>query len=311
MKIWRGLGEVPAGTRACATIGVFDGVHRGHQALMRETVAGARRHGAMPVAVTFDRHPLEVIAPDKAPRLLSTLEQRAREMAACGIEAMLVLTFDDTFRHRSPEDFVQRVVVDTLGCAQVVVGANFRFGHKQSGTTETLRELGERYGFEVTVVELQEGVGEVVSSNLIRQHLREGLVELAAEELGHPFTLAGVVEHGAKRGRDLGFPTANLHVAERALLPRLGVYAGVLLWGGKRFPCVMNVGMNPTFGDRDLPIVEAYVLDFSSDLYGENVELEFIGRLRDELRFVSVDALVAQMKQDVADARALLDGREN
>jgi riboflavin kinase/FMN adenylyltransferase len=307
VTIWRGLGEVPRGTTSVATIGVFDGVHRGHQALMRATAEAAGRRGVQPVAVTFDRHPLDVIAPERAPRALSTLEQRARWMHECGIDAVLVLTFDDTFRHRTPEEFIRRVIVDTLGCAEVIVGANFRFGYKQAGTIETLQDLGARDDFEVTVVGLQTDGDETLSSNLIRQHLREGLVERAATELGHPYALAGVVEHGAKRGRDLGFPTANLRPAERALLPRLGVYAGTMRWAGAVHPCVVNVGMNPTFGDRDTPIVEAFVIGLDADLYGEYVEIEFKHRLRDELRFDSVDALVKQMHDDVARARELLD----
>jgi riboflavin kinase/FMN adenylyltransferase len=305
--IWRGLEEVPPGTRAAVTIGVFDGVHRGHQALMRKVVEQAERDGATPVVVTFDRHPMEVVAPERAPMLLSTLEQRARAMGAVGIEAVIVLKFDEEFRTWSPEEFVRRVLVDGLGCVHVVVGANFKFGHNQSGTIETLSDLSHAYGFGVTIFALQmEGEDEVVSSSLIRRHVAEGRVERVAEELDRPYTVEGVVEHGAKRGRDLGFPTANLRVPERILLPRLGVYAGWMRWRGARYPVVMNVGVNPTFGDRETPILEVHVLDFDENLYDETVEIDFTHRLRDEMKFEGAEPLVRQMRDDVKRARELL-----
>ncbi|MFN2615373.1 MAG: bifunctional riboflavin kinase/FAD synthetase [Actinomycetota bacterium] len=309
IALWQGLNAVPDGVRAAVTIGVFDGVHRGHQALMREVLQRARENDAIPVVVTFDRHPLSVIAPDKEPAVITTLRQRARAMGDVGIGAILVLRFDDELRHLSAEDFVKRVLVDTLGCVHAVVGANFRFGFQQQGTIETLSDLGAKYGFGVTIFALQTARTEdVVSSSLIRRHIAEGKVEEAAAELTRPFRLEGYVEHGAGRGKTLGFPTANLRIPGRMLLPRLGVYAGWLDVDGARLPAVINVGLNPTFGDRDTPIVEAYALDFDGDLYGKVVELEFTHRLRDEMKFESADALVEQIKQDVARGRALLTG---
>ena len=307
LALWQGLGAVPDGTRAAVTIGVFDGVHKGHQALMRDVVERAREHDAVPVVVTFDRHPLEVIAPGKEPALITTLRQRARAMEEVGIAAVLVLRFDDELRHLSAEDFVRQVLVERLGCVHAVVGANFRFGYQQQGTIETLNDLGKKYGFGVTIFALEPaGSDDVVSSSLIRRHIAEGRVEEAAEELTRPFRLEGFVEKGAGRGKGLGFPTANLRLPQKMLLPRIGVYAGWLVVDERRLPAVINVGVNPTFGDRETPIVEAHVLDFDDDLYGKVVEVEFTHRLRDELRFPDATALVEQIKADVVKGRELL-----
>lgn len=308
INIYRGLDEVPAGFGPSAvTIGVFDGIHRGHQALMRTVVQQARAHDARSVVVTFDRHPLEVIAPGREPAMLTTLPQRARLMEALGIDALIVLPFDEGLRLMPAEDFVRDVLVEMLGCVHVVVGANFRFGHNQAGTIETLTDLGHAYGFDTTIFALQMGGEEqVVSSSLIRRHIAEGLVERVAEELDRPFRIEGVVEHGAGRGKGLGVPTANLRTDPRLLLPKLGVYAGWLWWKGRRYPAVTNVGVNPTFGDRTTPVVETHVMEFDQDLYGEVVELEFTHRLRDERRFAGIEELKAQMRADIAEAAGLL-----
>lgn len=303
-----GLGDVPPGLRpTVVSIGVFDGVHRGHQALMRTVIEKAAELEATPVVVTFNRHPLAVIAPGSEPPLITTISQRARVMGAVGIMALVVLEFDDAMRHMSPEQFVRTVLVDGLGCMHVVVGANFRFGHQQAGTIETLTDLGAKFGFGVTIFALQLDRGdEVVSSSLIREHIADGDMEQVAEELDRPYVLEGTVEHGSNRGHDLGFPTANLAVHDHMILPKLGVYVGWMRWKEDRYPAVMNVGLNPTFGDRDTPIVEAYIIDFDEDLYGETIEIEFTHRLRDELRFTNVDDLVQQMRADVEEGRRLL-----
>ena len=306
--LYRGLDEVPPGIRpTVVSIGVFDGVHRGHQALMRTVIEKAAELNATPVVVTFSRHPLAVIAPGSEPPLITTLGQRARVMGEVGIKALVILEFDDAMRHMSPEEFVRAVLVDGLGCAHVVVGANFRFGHQQAGTIETLSDLGVKFGFGVTIFALQMDRGdEVVSSSLIRKHIAEGDMQQVAEEMDRPYVLEGTVEHGSARGHDLGFPTANLAVHDRMILPKLGVYAGWMRWNGERFPAVVNVGLNPTFGDRDTPIVEAFIIDFDQDLYDQTVEIEFTHRLRDELRFTNVDDLVTQMRADVEQGRRLL-----
>lgn len=309
MNVYRSLAEVPATIKPTAlTIGVFDGVHRGHQALMRTVVERASEHGATPVVVTFDRHPLEVIAPGKEPPLLTTLDQRAHAMADVGIQALVVLPFDDALRHLAPEDFVREILVERLGAIHVVIGANFRFGHLQAGTIETLSDLGHRFGFETSIFALQMGEDEIVSSSMIRRHLAAGEVEKVAEELTRPFTLTGSVERGASRGKGLGFPTANLKIPARMLLPAIGVYAGWTVIGDVRYAVATNVGVNPTFGDRTEPIVEVHIIDFEGDLYGQTLEVAFTHRLRNEMRFDSVDDLVTQMKSDVERARALARG---
>jgi riboflavin kinase/FMN adenylyltransferase len=307
MNVAYGLGQLPPDVKpSVCTIGVFDGVHKGHQKLMGRVVEEAGARAATPVVVTFDRHPLELIAPGKEPPLITTPRQRAEAMGALGIEQLLILQFDDALRHLSPEDFVQRVLIDALGVTHVVVGRNFRFGHQHAGTVETLASLGEHHGYTVEVVELIGDEDGVVSSTLIRKQIAEGEVEVVAEELGRPFRIEGHVEPGAHRGKGLGFPTANLRVAPRILLPKLGVYAGWLTWKGQRYPTVVNVGLNPTFEDRSTPIVEAHVIDFDGDLYGEVVSVEFTHRLRDELKFESADALIEAIEDDVRRARDLL-----
>lgn len=310
MKVANGLRALPAAVKpSVCTIGVFDGVHKGHQILIRRVLDEARRRGATPVVVTFDRHPLELIAPGKEPPLITTPRQRAEAMAEIGIEVLLILTFDDALRRLEPEEFVRKVLIDALGCKHLVIGRNFRFGHQHAGTVDTLQKLGSKVGFTVDIVDLLTGEREgekVVSSTLIRQQISAGQVEVVAEELGRPFRIEGYVEHGANRGKKLGFPTANLRVPDKILLPKIGVYAGWMRWKGERYPTVVNVGLNPTFEDRTAPIVEAYVIDFDRDLYGEVVSIEFTHHLRDELKFDSVDALVAKIREDVGQARRLL-----
>ncbi|MCA1833082.1 MAG: bifunctional riboflavin kinase/FAD synthetase [Actinomycetota bacterium] len=306
MKVARGLKDLPKDVKpSVCTVGVFDGVHKGHQALMGQVLKEAQTKKGTPVVVTFDRHPLELIAPGKEPPIITTPRQRAEAMESLGIEVLLILKFDDALRHLSPEDFVQKVLIDALGCVHVVVGKNFRFGHQHAGTVETLQELGKTDGFTVEIFDLV-GDDEVVSSTLIRRQIAEGNVEVAAQELGRPFRIEGHVEHGAKRGKGLGFPTANLRVPDKFILPKIGVYAGWLRWKGRRYPTVVNVGLNPTFEDRTSPIVEAYVLDFDRDLYGEVVGVEFTHHLRDELKFDDVEDLKKAIGNDVKRARELL-----
>lgn len=306
MRVARGIADLPPDVKpSVATIGVFDAVHRGHQALMRELVAKARETGATPVVVTFDRHPREVTSPGSEPPMVTTLEQRAVEIERAGIGVLLVLPFDDHLRHLTPEEFVRRILADALGVVHVVSGANFRFGYQGAGTVETLRELGDRFGFGVTLFGLIADE-DPLSSTLVRTHVANGDVEKAAEELGRPFRLRGVVEHGAGRGKGLGIPTANLRTDPRALIPRVGVYAGWVLVGEARIPAAINVGFNPTFEDRSAPIVEAHLLDYEGELYGMTIEVEFTRRLRDELKFSGSEELMRQVETDIEQVRTLL-----
>ncbi len=309
MRTVQGLGGLPDDVKpSVATVGVFDGVHVGHQMLIGKVVDEARARGATPVVVTFDRHPLELLSPPDAPPLITTLRQRAEVFESLGVDVLLVLRFDDKFRHYPAEHFIEAVLVKALGAVHLVVGANFRFGHGGTGTVDMLVELGKKLGFTVDVFSLlgEEKGQQAVSSSLIRKQLADGEVERVAEELGRPFRLEGHVVKGAGRGRKLGIPTANLDVPDKVILPKVGVYAGYLEWKGDRHPAVINVGYNPTFEERDRPIVEVHALEFEADLYGRVIGVEFTHHLRDELKFDSAEALMEEIRRDIARARELL-----
>jgi riboflavin kinase / FMN adenylyltransferase len=309
MKTIQGLTGLPPDVGpSVATVGVFDGVHVGHQMLIRKVVDEARARDASSVVVTFDRHPLELLSPKDAPQLITTLRQRAEVFDELGVDLLLVLRFDDKFRRFPAEHFIERVLVEALGVVHLVVGANFRFGHGGTGSVEMLEEMGKRLGFTVDVFSLlgHEEVPEAVSSSLIRRQLADGEVERVAEELGRPFRLEGHVVKGAGRGRGLGIPTANLDVPEKVILPKVGVYAGWLEHAGDRHPAVINVGYNPTFEERDRPIVEVHALDFDGDLYGQVIGVEFTHHLRDELKFPDAESMMVEIRKDIARARELL-----
>lgn len=292
---------------AAVTVGKFTVVHRGHRALLERTAAAARAIGGVATVVTFDREPLETLAPDRAPACrLATLDQRLEMFEEAGVELVLVLEFTDEIAGLSPQDFVKRVLVDTLHARAVVVGADFRFGHGRAGDIPRLEELGAQYGFRIEAVRLVGTDGDKVSSSTIRELVTSGRVEDAAEVWGRAFRLAGVVVEGAKRGKTIGFPTANLRPAERACLPAFGVYAGWWRCDGRRLPGVINVGMTPTFTDVKAPKVEIHVFDFDGDLYGRDAEIEFSARLREERTFASIEALVAQIRSDARAARDML-----
>ncbi|TMK23044.1 MAG: bifunctional riboflavin kinase/FAD synthetase [Actinobacteria bacterium] len=314
MKTVQGTAGLPQDVKpSVATIGVFDGVHVGHQMLLKKVVDEARARDAKAVVVTFDRHPLELLSPPDAPQLITTLRQRAEVFEALGIDMLLVLRFDDRLRNLEPDQFVDRVLVDALGAVHLVVGENFRFGHGGAGSVEMLAELGKERGFTVEVFSLLEGAGggdgasqPAVSSSLIRRQLADGDVEHVAEELGRPFRLEGHVVRGAGRGRGLGIPTANLDVPAKVILPKVGIYAGWMEHAGERHPAVINIGYNPTFEERDRPIVEVHALDFDGDLYGRVIGVEFTHRLRDERKFPDADSLMEEIRRDIARARDLL-----
>lgn len=293
---------------SAVVVGFFDGVHRGHRSLITRATRVAADRGLRSVVATFDRHPMEVVNPGTQPPLLQTLPRRLLTLSGCDVDLVVPLAFDDDLRHRSPEDFVDSVLCGTLQARHVVVGADFRFGHKAAGNVATLADLGPSRGFSSEGVTLLEVDGTVVSSTVIRGLLEEGNVERAAALLGRPHLLDGVVVRGDRRGATLGFPTANLEVDPRVAVPARGIYAGRFhLPGGARQPAAISVGVNPTFGGSTLR-VEAYLLDYQADLYGEHAAVDFRHRLRDEETFDSVDALVAQMTADVAETRRRLAG---
>jgi riboflavin kinase/FMN adenylyltransferase len=313
MQRWVGPLDVPDDFgRSVVTIGVFDGVHRGHQRIVARAVESAAELGLPVVVVTFDPHPDEVVRPGTHPPFLCTARRRSELLAGLGVAAVCVIPFTLDFSRLGPDEFVRAVLVDRLHAARVVVGENFRFGHKAAGDVELLAELGEKYDFTAEGVPLLTENGVTISSSGIRAMLAVGDVAGAAHDLGRPHRVEGVVVRGHQRGRALGFPTANLETLPHTAIPADGVYAGWLARldtdGSEleRWPAAISVGTNPTFDGRERT-VEAYALDRDDlDLYGAHMAVDFASRLRATLKFGSVDELVAQMHVDVDDARRLL-----
>ena len=309
MQIWRSLDEVPADLGpTVVVVGNFDGVHLGHRHVVNRAREVATERSLPVVAVTFDPHPMAVLRPEHAPMTLTSLSVRAELLGEAGADAVLALPFDREVADWTPEEFIQRVLVDGLHAAVVVVGANFRFGNKAAGDVAVLREAGERLGFVADGIAL-DGGPQVWSSTYVRMSLAAGDVAGAAEALGRPYSVRGTVVRGDQRGRELGYPTANVPADALAAAPPDGVYAGRLrrLDTGEVFPAAISVGTNPTFGGQRERRVESYVLDRTDlELYGVEVEVSFVERLRGMVAFESVDALVEQMKDDVDRARELL-----
>lgn len=285
------------------TIGVFDGVHRGHQALVGETVELAEKMDASGWVVTFDPNPLELLRPDLAPTRLCSVQRRLELLRDLGVDGIEVLAFDTALSQMPATDFVQEILVGRLDAVGVVIGDNFRFGHKATGDASVLREAG----LAVVEIGLLRGVSEFISSSRVRSAVADGDVELAAALLGHRHAVEGTVVAGHKRGRDLGFPTANLELHPRAAIPRDGVYAGEVDWPDGRRIAAVSVGTNPTFGDHQRS-VEAFLLDFDGELYGQQLRVEFGHFLRPMAQFSQVSELVDQMGVDVQRTRELMGG---
>lgn len=314
MELWSGAGAVPAGVGPTViTMGNFDGVHRGHLTVLARVRRAADALGARAVAVTFDPHPGQVHRPDAAPALLTGLQDRVELLGAAGVDAVLVLEYSMAFARQGPEDFVQRYLVDLLGVAHVVVGRDVRFGWQNAGTIDTMVALGRQHGFEVEVVDDVGGPDAARwSSTQLRARLDVGDVAGAAAILGRWHRVRGVVVHGDARGRTIGFPTANLGAPVQGMVPADGVYAGTLRRtdGGPVWPAAVSIGTNPTFDGVERR-VEAYVLDRTDlDLYGAEVIVELVRRLRPMTRYDGVEALVEQMHRDVAQARQVLSSLE-
>ncbi len=314
MHRWTDLSQTPPGLRPCVvTLGNFDGVHKGHQAVISATLRAAEAHNLPSVAVTFDPHPVAVLRPHDAPDLIAPREIRDDLLAQTGLDGLLVLDFTTEFAQQTPGDFVRETFVRGLDARVVVVGIDTRFGHRNSGDVGTLRALGDRFGFDVIAID-DVGDGVRWSSTTIRRHLARGEVPDAAYILGRPHRVVGVVVHGHHRGRALGFPTANLSVDALGYVPAEGVYAGWLTRldrpvsePDRRMPAAISIGTNPTFDTDDRRTVEAHVLDRDDlDLYDERVMVEFIEHVRPMMTFDSVEDLVAMMGQDVAHCRRVL-----
>ena len=312
MYRWYGLDEVPAGWGpSVVTIGKFDGVHRGHQRDLARAVEIGRQRALPVVVVTFDPHPDEVVRPGSHPATLSSAHRRAELLGGQGVDAVYVLPFTVEFSRLDPDEFVRTVLVDRLHAAVVVVGEDFRFGHKAAGDVTLLAKLGEKYDFTAEVLPLLVADGQTISSTSIRQMLEAGDVAAAGKALGRPHRVEGTVVRGHQRGREMGFPTANLQMPPYTAIPADGVYAGWLLTlddegrEAERWPAAISIGTNPTFGPG-ARTVEAYALDRDDlDLYGVSAAIDFADRLRGTLRFDSVDALIEQVRHDVDDARAV------
>jgi len=313
LEIFRGVSELTREfTRPVLTIGNFDGVHRGHQAILDLVIERARSLEGESVLYTFEPHPRRILQPDADLRLLDTFEQKVETLEALGLDAVIAEPFDLEFAKISPEFFIEKLIHERIRPVEVFVGYDFHFGHDREGSMRLLTERGPHLGFSVTVVPEVSVEGRDVNSTRIRELLAAGEVEEAAALLGRPFVARGEVAEGARRGRTIGFPTANLS-PETEILPAPGVYFGHMRCvrgggesEGKTLPVVTNVGYRPTFHDgRDL-VAEAHVIDFSGDLYGVEIDLSFEGRPRGEQRFDSVEALKEQIARDVDEARVRL-----
>ena len=296
--------------RSVVTIGAYDGVHRGHQAVIEQVRQQAEILDARSVVVTFDRHPASIVRPESAPLLLTDIDQKLELLASTGLDATCIVKFDEDSSREAPSDFVKRVLVDGLSAKRVIIGEDFHFGYKRGGNVALLRELGPKFDFDVTPIELisrGDGVDEPVSSTAIRRALAGGQVELATQLLGHHFEVRGVVVHGDERGRTIGFPTANIEVPNQICIPADGVYAGVFVrQDGTIHNCAINLGRRPTFYEHaDHSMLEAHLLDFSENLYGEKVKLTFTHFLRGERKFENIDALKMQLKLDIEQTRAV------
>lgn len=314
MHRWTDPASTPEALRPCVvTLGNFDGVHRGHKAVLGALVEAGQRLDLPAVAVTFDPHPVAVLFPERAPALIAPGSLRDDLLADTGIDGLLVMEFTPGFARLSPEEFVERVFVEGLAARCVVVGRDTRFGYRNAGDLSTLQELGGRFGFEVVALD-DVGEGERYSSTAVRGLLGSGDVAGASAILGRPHRVVGTVVHGNHRGRDLGYPTANLSADALGLVPAEGVYAGWLTRldlgedePDRTMPAAVSVGTNPTFDTQDRRTVEAYVLDRDDlDLYDETVMVEFVDHVRPTLRFDSVDELVEHMARDVEQCREVL-----
>jgi riboflavin kinase/FMN adenylyltransferase len=314
MEVLRVVEACRPGAGSVVTIGAYDGVHLGHQAVITEVRRRAQATGSASAVVTFDRHPAAVVRPESAPRLLTDLDQKLELLEATGVDRCLVIAFDEARSKEPAEDFVREVLVTALGAKVVIVGKDFHFGHQRKGNVELLTEMGEELGFEVVGLALVGPGGQPAdpadraSSTAIRHALVEGDLARAEAMLGRHHEVRGIVAHGDKRGRELGFPTANVSVPGDILLPADGIYAG---WfqraDGTVLPAALSLGRRPTFYvEAHASLLEAHVLDFDDDLYDEHVRVRFVQRLRGEERFERVEDLVAQIARDCEQARAIL-----
>lgn len=295
--------------KACVTIGNFDGVHLGHQQLFAEVVKRASANRGCSVVVTFDPHPLRVLRPDGI-LLISTIAQKIEQIDKAGIDHLVIIPFDRSFASTTAEQFVQDILLATIGMAELVVGYDYAFGKGRSGDTEFLKAQGKQKNFPVTVVEAFYENDLLVSSTQIRRLVAEGRMRDARALLGRPYQIRGVVQVGKKRGgSEIGYPTANLQVNEEDLVPRIGVYAVQVICEGVCYGGVLNIGYNPTFGDQKL-VAETHIFDFNKDIYGKPIKLNLLKFLRDEKKFTGVPDLAEQIGRDADEAKKVLSANK-
>jgi riboflavin kinase/FMN adenylyltransferase len=306
MRLFDGTDNAEIQRPTVLTLGVFDGLHLGHQLIMRTVVERAHATGAVPTVITFDPHPRAVLHPDSAPPLLQTLDQKVEGFGVLGIEQTIVIRFDEAFSQIRAEEFLRDVVTDRLHAKEVYLGCGFAFGHDRQGNIELLRRVSEDLGFFADEVPEVRVRNQRVSSSKVRTLLSAGKVNLARRLLGRPYGVEGRVERGAERGASLGFPTANLHPRNR-VIPKNGVYVTGTLIEGEWRRSVTNVGVRPTFTADTEPSVETFVLNWAGDLYGDVVRVRFLHRLRDERKFASIDELKTQIAEDVKRAQSYFE----
>ncbi|MBW3654890.1 MAG: bifunctional riboflavin kinase/FAD synthetase [Gemmatimonadetes bacterium] len=294
------------GRPAIVTVGTFDGVHRGHWEVLQEICRRAHATGGRSILVTFHPHPLRVVRPEHAPPLLTTLAEKREVLAESGLEYVVFVPFTRTLQHYPARRFVEEILIGRIGMDELVIGYDHGFGKDREGSVDTLREIGREMGFDVDVVEAFEVEGGAVSSSRIRGLLGEGRTEEAAALLGRPYTLSGVVVRGERKGRELGFPTANIELGDaEKMLPKEGVYAAYGRVRGERIPGLLHLGPRPTFPGFS-PTIELHLLDWSGDIYGDHVRVEVMGRIRDIRPFPSIEALIDAIRGDERDGRAML-----
>jgi riboflavin kinase/FMN adenylyltransferase len=302
MKIFHNIDNADIQRPTVVTLGVFDGLHLGHQQIMRTAVERARIVGAIPTAITFDPHPRAVLHPDSAPPLLQTLDQRLANFEVLGIEQAIVIRFDKAFATIDAESFIRKILYERLHCKEVHIGKDFAFGRGRQGNIGLLRKVGAELGFVADEVPEVQFRGRRISSSVIRELLATGNVNLARRMLGRPYGVEGVIERGARRGHTIGFPTANLRPVNR-VIPRYGVYATATLWDGVWRQSITNIGVRPTFEHTAEPSIETYIFDFDEDIYGDVIRVRFIYRIRDERKFNGPEELKLQISKDVLRAR--------
>lgn len=315
MQVVTDLSVAPfPGERTVLTIGVYDGVHVGHRTVISQVRERAAREGAKSVVVTFDRHPLSVVRPEAAPRLLANLDQKLSLLESTGIDAVVIVPFNEAQANETPVEFVERVLVHSLAAKVVIVGSDFHFGHMRQGNVTLLREMGERHDFTcepVVLVPRADGIDEPVSSTAIRRALAGGEIDTASRMLGRPYEVRGTVVAGDQRGRTIGFPTANVQIPNGMCMPSDGVYAGLYTRAdGSEYATAINLGRRPTFyTNQEASLLEAYLMDFTGDLYGEDASVKFLAFLRSEKQFSGIDELKQQLQLDIEHARQAVRAR--